>query len=312
MTLTLPSRETWGEGLHRAYRVQGDVVNARELFIRDLTRRNKRRLTVVKWGKILLDFGRYLERTGFQGGLLNVSREHIEGWLDAKGELAPSTRAAYITCLNSFYKFLLNEEIIVGRNPCEKVARPTVRRGLPRPIGETDLAAAIKYAQPRMRCFLMLGAFAGLRCCEISGLDVADIIWSDGPSRPGALRITAESAKGGRERMVPLHPLIEQALRAYGVPKEGPFFRNSRNNRINAWQVSHLGSEYLRSAGIPHTMHSLRHRFASEVYRKGGILATQQLLGHASPTTTAIYAKVAMEDLWGAVASLEDPTARRS
>ena len=149
---------------------------------------------------------------------------------------------------------------------------------------------------------MALGAFAGLRCQEIAHLNVEDLLWAD-----GLLRVSAYAAKGGRERMIPLHHEIEGALKAYGVPRQGAMFMGQSRRRFRPERISQLGSQYLHDAGIMATMHQLRHWFGTNVARSGNLRAAQELLGHASPATTAIYTKVTVDDMRSAVASLPKP-----
>jgi integrase len=137
---------------------------------------------------------------------------------------------------------------------------------------------------------------------EIAGLQRDDILERH---EPPVLVVTA--GKGDRERVVPLHPDVLAALRVFGMPKQGPVFIGSRTGaQLSPAAMSHAVGRYFRSLGIDATGHQLRHWFGTNVYRTSGkdLRATQELLGHSSPTTTAIYAAWNPTDALNAVVAL--------
>lgn len=276
----------------------GEGVDPIGIFLRTCRRRSLRQRTVEKWEAICRDFDRFMQAR--DGGILNGGRDDIEDWLDTKanGQLAAKSRAAYITALKAFYRCMIDDGILLS-DPTERVTRPKLRPGLPRPIPQDELAIALRFADRRMRCFLLLGALAGLRCCEMAGLDSQDIDWAN-----KTLFVKGEYSKGGGERVIPLHPELEAALRNFGVPKQGAFFTGRQGRRLQAERVSHLINDFLRSADIPSTAHSLRHRFGTDVCRTAGARVAQGALGHATLASTAIYTQVTAEDLRAAVAAL--------
>jgi site-specific recombinase XerD len=103
--------------------------------------------------------------------------------------------------------------------------------------------------------------------------------------------LIASSPKGRNQRALPLHPEAWQALRAYGLPRSGLVFRNDIGRPLAAWMVTHRVSLHLHGLGIDASAHSLRHWFASTLYSNTlDLRVVQQMLGHANPATTAIYA----------------------
>jgi len=105
--------------------------------------------------------------------------------------------------------------------------------------------------------------------------------------------------KGGKEREVPAAPVVLDALAAYGLPPAGPVFRLAGGpyGRGKGGQpcrpdyVSNAANAYLRSVGVPASIHQLRHRFATQVYRQTrDLVLTADLLGHGSVSTTQRYA----------------------
>jgi integrase len=103
------------------------------------------------------------------------------------------------------------------------------------------------------------------------------------------------TGKGGNQRTVPLHSKVIDALAMLPPDDEAmyvlPRFDGWKDRHLAPGRVSSMINEYLHSMGIPDTAHSLRHRFGTDVYRASqDIRLTQDLLGHSSPITTAIYA----------------------
>lgn len=186
-----------------------------------------------------------------------------------------------------------------------------IPRGLPRPIGEQDLAMAIAAAVEPVRCWLTLAAYQGLRAGELAWLDRADVL--DRVREP-ALRVRGKG--GGTERLLPLGRTGLAALRAYGLPRSGPVFRDPAGRSFSPRQVSQRCNRHLHAVGVQETLHQCRHRFAIEALAAvgtGNVRVVQELLGHASPATTAIYTWVAPVRAVEAVTALDQlgqPTLR--
>lgn len=221
-----------------------------------------------------------------QVGLSDAVTEDIECFLDRRN-LGNRARYDWVSDLHQFYAWAIDFGVL-DSDPTRQVVRPKQRQGKPRPIPTGDLVTAIQMAEPMMRCWLCLGAFGGLRCKEIAGLCVEDLLWDDG--------LLFVRGKGDKDRLVPIHSMVESSLRAITMPARGAVFRRPRGGPYPAAQVSREGSLYFSSLGIGATMHQLRHWFGTYVQRATGDLrTTQELMGHASPTTTAIYTAYSQE-----------------
>jgi len=217
-------------------------------------------------------------------GLSNARKSELEAWLD-RGTLSDRSRAHYLSHLKAFYAWAVEDELL-PRNPAKSLRTPKYpRRLVPRPMPTEELQLALEHATPQMRCWLLLGAYGGFRCCEMAGLEREDVREVE-----GMLRIT--QGKGGHQRTMPLHPDVLQALEALPMPAHGPLFsRPLCGGRATPASVSESINAYLHALGIKSTAHTLRHWFASAVYGDTlDIRLTQELMGHASPDTTAIYA----------------------
>lgn len=237
-------------------------------------------------------------------GLYNTVAEEIECFLDGR-KISTKTRYDWVSDLHQFYVWAIDHGHL-STDPTRQVVRPKQKQGLPRPINTGDLVLALQMAGPTMRCWVALGAFAGLRCKEIAGLRVQDLLWEDG-------LVFVHDGKGGKQRLVPMHEQVETALRSITLPARGACFRRPRGGPYPAAQVSREGSLYFSSLGIPATMHQLRHWFGTHVQRATGDLrTTQELMGHASPTTTAIYTAYSQEEGRRAVSLLDLGTQRET
>lgn len=259
----------------------------------DQRRRALRPNTIRRRMDDLRSYARYIDVP-----ILEATAPDIEAWLATRGK-EPRTRASLVSCVSCFYQWAIREEF-ADRDPTTRVPRPKLRRYLPRPISDDDLSVALKMATPTMRAWLALMAYAGLRCQEVAGIDVGHLMWHTDPP----LLLVAE-AKGGNERTVPLALEAELAIRNLGVPRSGHLFRKPNGNPFTPANVSRLTSVYLTDVGIDATAHQLRHWFGSRVYGQTlDLRATQELMGHASPTTTAIYTAFATGAATAVVRSL--------
>jgi integrase/recombinase XerC len=200
-----------------------------------------------------------------------------------------------------------------------KVGTPKVARGLPRPLTVTkaadvvqaDMAADLDWVRARDLAVLLLLYGAGLRISEALSLTLAN---APVPGRE-ALRITG---KGGKERLVPILPAIQHAVARYlelcpfTLEKDEPIFRGSKGGPLSP-RIIQLLMESLRGAlGLPETAtpHALRHSFATHLLSAGADLRQiQELLGHASLSTTQVYTEVDRERLLK-VYDLAHPRAR--
>lgn len=230
--------------------------------------------------------------------ILEATESDVQEFLDGR-RLGARGRYVWLSHLHCFYAFAMKQGL-AEKDPTALIDRPRLRKLVPRPISDADLVHAIRLAVPQMRAWLILAAFAGLRCAEIAGLE-RDCV-SDSEKVP-TLRILG---KGQKTRIVQAHPLVVDALRRSGLPRTGLVFRTPTGLPFTPAQVSRVISVYLHSIGIEATAHQLRHWFGSRVYASSGedILITQYLLGHESVTTTAGYTAFSQVRAGDAVFSL--------
>lgn len=226
--------------------------------------------------------------------LVDASAEQIELHLDGRNLKAAQSRYRLLSQYHTFYRWaLVHGE--ARRDPTVTIERPRLSRRLPRPIADEPLAFAIRVAGPEMRAWLVLMAFAGLRCAEVASLDRSGITAK-------ALRI---HGKGDRERVVPMHPAVRVALKEAALARTGPVFRSETGQPYRAKEISRRVALFFRALGIEATAHQCRHAFGTRAYAGSRDLrAVQELMGHADPTTTAGYAAVAAVDLADVIEAL--------
>lgn len=232
-------------------------------------------------------------RNAAPGQLLRFEQAAIAG-------RSPETRRAYVCHIRAFYRWALQTGLVTD-DPSTMLTLPKIPKHLPRPIAEDDLVVAIAAARPKMRAMLVLAAFAGLRCVEISALD-----WSDLRREPDGSAFLHVHGKGGKERTVEIGEVVMQALRGYGIKRRGPVFLGADGQRMTARSASHIGNRYLARNGIEATMHQLRHRYGTVAYQVSRDLRmVQNQMGHASPNTTAGYTRVSQEAAAAMVAAMD-------
>ena len=208
--------------------------------------------------------------------------------------------------MRSFYKWAAR---IHGINNAQIaiVKGPRLKRPLPRALTAaqaleitTDIGAMHDEArlQARDTALFCLLYGAGLRIAEAIALDVRDV-----PPAGGGLRVVG---KGARERIVPLLPVVREALAALRAVHPGgdALFVGARGERLNAGVAQRVLRDFRRLHGLPElaTPHALRHSFATHLLAGGADLRSiQDLLGHASLSTTQRYTSVdaaGLLDVW--------------
>ncbi len=239
--------------------------------------------------------------------LLDLTAHDIDLWqaTGLTGRTTGRSRNALLTHVREFYRWAHAQDL----TPDDRgryLVRAKQARLVPRPIGEQTLADVLEHAPARVRPMLYLAAFEGLRACEIAALRREDVRDSD--ASPSLVVF----GKGKRERVLPLSAQVHHELLAHGLPRRGPIFRmydlrgQVTSRPITARRVSSACNLYLGDVDAGATLHQLRHRFASQALRHAGgdLRLVQELLGHASPATTAIYTQWATDRAAGVVEAL--------
>ncbi len=207
-----------------------------------------------------------------------------------------------LAALRSFFRFLVRRGML-AKNPAELIATPKKEQRLPFHL-DIDQATALMEATDsqlknalRDRAILELLYSSGLRVSELTGLNIGELDVTG-----GTVRVTG---KGGKERIVPVGSRALEALRAYldqrtDATANNALFLNTRNGRINRRSVTRIiDTHVLRIAAFKRiSPHTLRHTFATHMLEGGADLrAIQELLGHASLSTTQKYTHVSIDRL---------------
>jgi integrase/recombinase XerD len=211
-----------------------------------------------------------------------------------------SSVARSLAAVRNFHRFLVRDGE-ADEDPAAGVIRPKVPRTLPRSLSVDEVAAILvtpleDVAGTRDRAILEVMYGAGLRVSEASGLDVDDLDLDE-----GSVRVFG---KGSKERLVPVGRYGVQAVASYlsrsrpalANARSGPaLFLNQRGGRLSRQGVHRMLRQAVGRAGIDKRMtpHTLRHSFATHLLEGGAdIRVVQELLGHASLSTTQIYTLV--------------------
>jgi integrase/recombinase XerD len=221
---------------------------------------------------------------GYTGGALDVDYRTVEAWAAGRG-LTPSSTRNLLVNLRAFYRWCQREGLTVG-DPTTLADRPTLPRRLPRPAPDRDIAAVHRTAGTQLAALVALMACAGLRCCECSRLDWADV------DLVAATVIV--NGKGSRERLIDVSADVVRALAGHALARPGrrvgAVFTGPHGARMSAAAVSMYVAKAFRATGSTVRAHQLRHRCATAALAHcGDLLAVRDLLGHASVSTTQIY-----------------------
>lgn len=242
---------------------------------------------------------------------------------DDRPRFAPASIARALVAVRSFHRFCLDEGFLAA-DPSEQVGGPRVPQGIPKALSESEVEALLDAVVGdtaralRDRAIVESLYATGVRISELVGLDRCDLDLED-----GLVRVLG---KGGKERIVPVGRSARDALTVYlaeGRPELIParsksrgtaeaVFLNARGGRLSrqsCWKIVRTAGE---RAGLDGRLspHVLRHSCATHMVDHGAdIRVVQELLGHASLSTTQVYTKVSPERL-RAVYEAAHPRAR--
>lgn len=231
-------------------------------------------------------------------GLAYAATEELDGWLGSPG-WSRWTRCTYAMHIRAFYRWATAAGVLDG-DPSVDMARPKIPRCLPRPVTEQELQLALERSAEPWTTIILLASGAGLRASEIAGLDRGDITDED-------IRVIG---KGDVERIVPCHPSIWEHVK--DRPR-GPLITVDGQPISGRWISAHATHHFNRIKMRGVHMHRFRHYFATALLELGHDLRTiQELLGHASVTSTQIYTLVRSGQRRLAIRTLPIPTQRPS
>lgn len=228
----------------------------------------------------------------------------FRAWLSRKtmDGAGASTRARSLSGVKNFLKWLDNEGIM--HNAAISIVRtPKQPHKLPKPLQQKqafkllEISAGQSWVEARNHALFTLLWACGLRISEALSLNISDL------PREGFLRVMG---KGRKERQVPILEIAEKKLQAYrdvcpfAEMPERPLFLGERGKRLHQGVAQKAMRDLRKSHGLPETAtpHALRHSFATHLLQNGANLREiQEMLGHASLSTTQRYTEVNIDEL---------------
>lgn len=292
-------------------------------FVRFLEgERNASRETIRSYQSDLRQLSSFLHKAGTPARSIrpsHVTADDIRAylhWLDRTGEKA-SSLARKLASIRSFYRFLARDGAEL-KNPAEGIRSPKLPKPLPRVLTKDDAGALMEFPDgqsPRSlrdRALLETLYSTGARVSETVGINLGDFDPAEGLVR---LR-----GKGHKERVVPIGDVAMRAIQEYrdSLPPtterhelSAPIFLNHRGGRLTTRSVARIVAQYSgRLAGGAISPHALRHSYATHLLDEGADLRSiQEMLGHASLSTTQKYTHLASDHL-AAVYDRAHPRAR--
>lgn len=284
------------------------AASAIESFCEDLcVERNASAHTVRAYRIDLLDYARWAQRTRVDA--LSATHRQLRlylGELD-RAQYSRTTINRRLSALRGFFRWLN----LTGRSevdPASALQGPKQPQSLPHVIRAADMAKLLSVfgkrdaagnpreqtpVDMRNQALLEFLYACGARVSEASGLLACDVDFASGQVKV--------FGKGAKERIIPLHDLAISSMRAYAAvarPKilgeraSEFFFVSTRGNRMTTDAIRKMFKEALGRAGLPATLspHDMRHTFATDLLDGGADLrSVQEMLGHASLSTTQIY-----------------------
>jgi integrase/recombinase XerC len=275
-------------------------------FQKALHRRGASPHTVRNYLRDVAAFATYLKRSGLS--LLAATQPSVRGWLGVLAvDHAPRSRARALASVKAFYRHLLRTGRL-EQNPAGAMRGPKLPVTLPKFLPVDEAFALVERPGEatllalRDHALLEVLYGAGLRVSEACGLSLEDL---DLPGR--VLRVLG---KGRKERLCPLHRGAAEALQRW-LARRGELlarrwrgqdaravFLNFRGGRLTPRSVARHLDTYARAAGLQQHVspHALRHSYATHLLAGGAdVRSIQELLGHASLSTTQRYTHVGVE-----------------
>jgi integrase/recombinase XerD len=277
--------------------------------------------TLAAYGRDLAAYAAFLRRRAGEAAVdvgqlteadVDAYVEHLRTARDGEGRprWSAASIARAVVAVRSFHRFCLTEGHVAA-DPSEDVAAPRVPQGIPKALTEEEVEALLAAvtgddaAARRDRAILETLYATGLRISELVGLDVGAVDLEEGFLRA--------FGKGSKERIVPVGLTARSAIEAWlparaqvlararrGRADVDALFVNPRGGRLTRQGCWKLVAAYGLRAGLGGRLspHVLRHSCATHMVDRGADLrVVQELLGHASVSTTQIYTKVTQSRL---------------
>ena len=299
------------------------MIKIIEMFIRWLaTEKGYSEHTVSGYQRDLREFHNHLSESGKKAKQENIAKRispdditstHVRKFIvSLHGHNGAATVARKISALRTFFRFSQRHKLI-KKDPLSGITGPKIGRFIPVFLTVDETFALLEVPGEkdsyhlRDRAILELLYSTGMRVSELVSRNVTDLDFTE--------EVLTVRGKGKKERLVPvgrpaieavrcwlperLHLIEQRAGRGRGVEKEA-LFLNGRGSRLTTRSVERLVKAYGERAGISQTVtpHALRHSFATHLLEMGADLrSVQELLGHASLSTTQRYTHLTLDHL---------------
>ena len=236
------------------------------------------------------------------GPLSKITVSDMRAWMASERTRGVGARslARQLSAVKTFYRWLSDREgfeptaVLSTRSPkfTKKLPRPLAEDAATAMIDTVEMQATDPWVAARDSAVVTLLYGCGLRISEALSLTGADV------PLPQVMRITG---KGGKERIVPVIDAAREAVASYlrlcphPMEPNAPLFRGARGGPLNPRAIQKVMERSRMQLGLPATAtpHAMRHSFATHLLTAGGDLrAIQELLGHASLSTTQAYTAV--------------------
>lgn len=276
-----------------------------EQFLKFLkVERNLPQNTVTSYKTDLVQFKKFLNENYPALKLDKIETVHIRGFLTTLHSDGYNSNSIgrKVASLRSFFKFALRNEWI-NSNPCSLISSPKKKGILPEPMSIREIETVLSlpgngHLNTRDKAILETLYSTGVRVSELAGMNIDSVDFVE-----GTIKV---KGKGGKERIIPIGNKALEALSTYLNNRDAFFtslrkdlavnkdalFLNNWGGRITAGSVKKIVHNYIEKAALKKNVsaHSFRHSFATHLLERGADLrAVQELLGHASLSTTQIY-----------------------
>lgn len=274
---------------------------ALEAYARELSTGGAAAATLRAYGRDLLELAAWATARGREPGRLVYRDLRAYAATLSERRLARSTIARKLAAARGFHAHLVATGVAAD-NPADLLSTPKQASHLPRVLGRDEVAALLDRIPARTplerrdRALFELAYSCGLRAEEIVSLELGDVDFDSETVRT--------TGKGRKTRVVPIGEPAQRALRRYleaarhalgPGPEERALFVSRRGRRLSASDVRRRLEKWVREAAVAGRIspHTLRHSFATHLLEGGADLRSiQELLGHASVSTTQIYTRV--------------------
>ena len=268
--------------------------------------------TTASYKNDILEFLNFLKTEKMAAGLLQIRNERVcRNYMSylSNQDLASSSIHRKLSALNTFYNFLVSEELIKA-NYFENVEAPKIPKKLPKIIKDSEIMMLFDICDKNnklgYRNYCMLGCLygCGLRVSELCNMQIKDIDFNE--------RIIKITGKGNKERFVIMYDELASSLKHYISTFRIEILYNSKdeNNRYvflnkNGTQLTRVGVRKILDKLVADcgetfkiSPHMLRHSFATTLLNNGADMrSVQELLGHESLSTTQIYTHVSFDKI---------------